>query len=529
MEQNRKFLQSLLKENWRSILILLTLSFFAGILSLTVPWFMKFFTDDVILGDRWGILGIVVVVFLIIILLRGVVDMIYERILAWVSNEKIACTLRKKVETILIRMDSKYLHKEAFEMQEKDVESILIGDVESLKNILMQTIKFFAELLKLLLYISILFMYSVPVGLVVALRIPVYFVCAKLFSKPLSNSNEENRALQSKLIQQIKRIYESLLSIKTLRLERDVTRETDSMVTDFCRNKSDIAVLNAGYQEINTAINTCVNIAVLVICGGEILKGNLTIGTMVLISNIQSRTVMPLFFFNNYYLQYKSCFPGITRLVNFLNTDIEEELLPQAPEEDFRSIELKNLGITYDNESFAIRHVNFTIHSGDKIILTGDNMSGKSTLLNAMAGLIRPDEGEILLNGKKADYATLRRNVVLFLQNQNAYSYFGNTGSGGEIQLKNLSILKDVKKSVILLDEADASINGERADEIYGYLDSRLTVLIVTHRDTDAVLAKYPNAKVISMQELSQKHQSEPEEKHWGNMSPEKKILGNQI
>ena len=135
MEQNRKFLQSLLKENWRSILILLTLSFFAGILSLTVPWFMKFFTDDVILGDRWGILGIVVVVFLIIILLRGVVDMIYERILAWVSNEKIACTLRKKVETILIRMDSKYLHKEAFEMQEKDVESILIGDAESLKNI----------------------------------------------------------------------------------------------------------------------------------------------------------------------------------------------------------------------------------------------------------------------------------------------------------------------------------------------------------------------------------------------------------
>ena len=106
---------------------------------------------------------------------------------------------------------------------------------------------------------------------------------------------------------------------------------------------------------------------------------------------------MPLFFFNNYYLQYKSCFPGITRLVNFLNTDIEEELLPQAPEEDFRSIELKNLGITYDNESFAIRHVNFTIHSGDKIILTGDNMSGKSTLLNAMAGLIRPDEGEILM------------------------------------------------------------------------------------------------------------------------------------
>lgn len=503
MEQNRKFLQDLLKENWRSIFLLLILSFFTGVLSLTVPWFMKFFTDDVILGDKWGILGTVVVVFLIIIMLRGAVEMIYERILAWVSNEKIACALRKKVETILIRMDCKYLYKEAFEMQEKDVESILTGDVESLKNILMQTIKFFAELLKLLLYISILFMYSVPVGLIVAFRIPVYFICAKLFSRPLSDSNEKNRALQSKLIQQIKRIYESLLSIKTLQMEQDVVKKTDSMVTDFCRNKSDIAVLNAGYQEINTAINTCVNIAVLIICGSEILKGNLTIGAMVLISNIQSRTVMPLFFFNNYYLQYKSCFPGITRLVNFLNTDIEKELLSQMPEEDFGSIELKNLGITYDNENFAVRHVNFTIHSGDKIILTGDNMSGKSTLLKAMAGLIRPDEGEILLNGRKADYAMLRRNVVLFLQNQNAYSYFENTGSGGEVQLKNLSMLKNVKKSVVLLDEADASINGERTGEIYGYLDSRLTVLIVTHRDISTVLAKYPDTKVISVRTLS--------------------------
>ena len=52
------------------------------------------------------------------------------------------------------------------------------------------------------------------------------------------------------------------------------------------------------------------------------------------------------------------------------------------------------------NEFYALRDISFKIEPGESVALIGRNGSGKSTLIKLANGLLTPDAGEILIDGK---------------------------------------------------------------------------------------------------------------------------------
>ena len=49
----------------------------------------------------------------------------------------------------------------------------------------------------------------------------------------------------------------------------------------------------------------------------------------------------------------------------------------------------------------ALRGVSFEVHPGELVALIGRSGSGKTTLLNVVGGLDRPDDGEVVIDGRK--------------------------------------------------------------------------------------------------------------------------------
>ena len=105
--------------------------------------------------------------------------------------------------------------------------------------------------------------------------------------------------------------------------------------------------------------------------------------------------------------------------------------MPAEPD----TIEVKDLTFRYEGaEQDALKHINMSLHKGERIALVGANGSGKTTLVKMLLRLYDPNEGSVSLNGVNvrdlpvADYrgafssvfqdfkilsATVRQNVTL--------------------------------------------------------------------------------------------------------------------
>jgi len=66
-------------------------------------------------------------------------------------------------------------------------------------------------------------------------------------------------------------------------------------------------------------------------------------------------------------------------------------------------LEAKNIKKYFEHDGKmlpALDGINLTVNDGEFVCIVGPSGCGKTTLLNIVAGLIKPDSGEIILNGR---------------------------------------------------------------------------------------------------------------------------------
>ena len=69
-------------------------------------------------------------------------------------------------------------------------------------------------------------------------------------------------------------------------------------------------------------------------------------------------------------------------------------------------MEMRGITKIYPNGIAANQAVDFSVRAGEIHALMGENGAGKSTLMKILMGLEQPQEGEILLNGEQASFAS---------------------------------------------------------------------------------------------------------------------------
>jgi heme ABC exporter ATP-binding subunit CcmA len=94
------------------------------------------------------------------------------------------------------------------------------------------------------------------------------------------------------------------------------------------------------------------------------------------------------------------------------------ELLPFARQQP-SALEARNLSVMRDNR-VVIHGVNLTLASGEIVALVGCNGVGKTTLLQCLAGALRPAGGEVLWQGESDRFSPAARKLVGFVGHESS-------------------------------------------------------------------------------------------------------------
>ncbi len=198
---------------------------------------------------------------------------------------------------------------------------------------------------------------------------------------------------------------------------------------------------------------------------------------------------------------------------------------------NFEILEIDSLSFSYDNKTKVLKNINFKVHKGEKIGIVGQSGSGKSTLINIILGLLKPTDGNILLDKKNIFQSlnewynilgyipqdiyllndTIKNNIALGIEENNIQTRLikkallmsnaaefieklpdkietnvGNRGisfSGGQRQRIGIARAFYRDSKILILDEATNSLDQENEREIVKQILSLkdITVFIIAH------------------------------------------------
>ncbi len=189
------------------------------------------------------------------------------------------------------------------------------------------------------------------------------------------------------------------------------------------------------------------------------------------------------------------------------------------------SIEVINLSKSYKTKK-AVNNINFKINENEIVGLLGPNGCGKTTTIGMILGLLKPTNGQVLINGKNIENnkisilhkmnfispyielpkkLTVNQNLIVYgklynIQNLNERINFLSeklrlgdlldkiTGELSSGQKNRVSLAKALinDPTVLLLDEPTAALDPETADFIRTFLEKykeekKISVLLASH------------------------------------------------
>jgi ATP-binding cassette, subfamily B, bacterial HlyB/CyaB len=400
----------------KSLTHVLIASLFVQIFGLVTPVFFQLVVDKVLVHKGLSTLIVLVTGLVTLGLFETILQYLRSYILNHTTN-RMDVELGRRLFHHLFRLPLSY-----FETRPAGQTVARVRELETIRNFLTgQGLTAVLDLVFTLVFIGVLFVYSVSLTLIVLASIPAYVLIATLIRPVLRDQIKEkfNRGARSQQF-----LVESIVGVQTLKaasVEPMMQSQWEERLAAYVRTSFDATMLGSLGQNLIQYVSKITTALILFIGAQSVIDGALSVGELIAFNMIAAQVVQPILRLSQLWQDFQQVQVSVERLGDILNSPPEpapQTLLTLPPPRG--AIDLK--GVTFRYKPGApevLRDLNLSIRPGDVLGIVGASGSGKSTVTKPIQRLYSPEQGQVLLDGidiAQLDPGWLRRQIGVVLQ-----------------------------------------------------------------------------------------------------------------
>ncbi len=319
----------------------------------------------------------------------------------------VECGLRSSMIRKLQQLSITYHN----EMQSGRLQSKIMRDVEQIENLSAQVfISVLSIILNIAVSLTVVLNSSFTVFLFFAASIPVAVIIRYAFKEKINSRNRNFRREMEETSVKVMEMVELIPVTRAHALEETETKKLGSQLKNVAEHGFRLDMIQSFFGSVSWASFQIFQVICLGFTGWLAVQGKILPGDVVM--------------YQTYFGTIVNQISGIVTLIPIISKGLESvnsigDVLLSADVEDTVNkkkiknvdgmIEFKNVNFRFKNaESPVINDLSFSINKGETIAFVGASGAGKTTLINLVIGFLRPNSGQILIDGKDLNEINLQ-------------------------------------------------------------------------------------------------------------------------
>lgn len=390
----------------RALLQLITLALVLETLAICTPLFNQFIIDEVISSGDRELLTVLTLGFGLAIIVQTAISLARSWLLMrWQVD--ISLQWGTRVFAHLCRLPFLYFQKRTL----GDIAS-RFGSISTIQGSLSGL--FEENLLDgamAVIALGMMLLYSPKLTLVVVIAMFGYTLLRVFLYQPFREASRERLVLSAKENSFFLETVRAHLPVKLFGQEAHRCARWQNLKQDVLNRETATQKLTILFRLTSTAIFSTQGLVLFYLGAEMVMENILTVGMLMAFISYATTFSQRILTLTDLAININMLDVHTQRLADIVMEPAEPRPDQQASTHELKgTLTVRNLRFRYGEDApWLIDGIDLTITAGQSLAITGPSGSGKTTLCKILLGLLRPTEGEILLDGVPIHHIGLQR------------------------------------------------------------------------------------------------------------------------